>query len=286
MTLVVGVAPGSKNRAALELAAALATVTPQPIVAVSVTPEPWRTPSMGKVDAEYIQWWDSKAASTQATVEETLAGFDVTFTHRTHHARSAALIEEARKASAAAIVIGSSRRGKRRKIDLGATANQLAHSSPVPIAVAPSGYRNPDRSLTRLTCAVSGRDDDASMVSGAVEVLGAVEVAVRLVTFGVRPHSMFPPEVGFDAEAEIFSTWRGQAGQTLTQLQSSLDIETTSEVAVGPRWRDAVESLDWTGQEILAVGSRTSGALSRVFLGDNASKIIRHTAVPVLVMPS
>ena len=50
-------------------------------------------------------------------------------------------------------------------------------------------------------------------------------------------------------------------------------------------WWDALTSVDWTPNELLILGSSSAGALRRVFLGTNATKIIRHSPVPVLVVP-
>ncbi len=37
--------------------------------------------------------------------------------------------------------------------------------------------------------------------------------------------------------------------------------------------------------DVLAVGSSSLGPVARVFLGSRASKIIRHSSVPVVVVP-
>ena len=44
-------------------------------------------------------------------------------------------------------------------------------------------------------------------------------------------------------------------------------------------------SIDWLPGEVLVLGSSTAGPLTRVFLGSRATKLIRHSPVPVLVVP-
>jgi nucleotide-binding universal stress UspA family protein len=38
--------------------------------------------------------------------------------------------------------------------------------------------------------------------------------------------------------------------------------------------------------ELLAIGTSPQGAIARVFLGSKGTKIIRHSPVPVLVLPN
>ena len=56
-------------------------------------------------------------------------------------------------------------------------------------------------------------------------------------------------------------------------------------VGSGRSWRDAVESVAWDAGDLLALGSGTAGDLSHVFLGSAAARIVRHSPVPVLILP-
>lgn len=124
------------------------------------------------------------------------------------------------------------------------------------------------------------------MVPKARTLLPGPAVNLRLISFGVRPKLMFPPEVGFDTEGDIFSTWREQAHEQLRSVGVSLNVEADREVAVGSSWQEAIDEASWQAHKLLAVGSQSAGAISRVFLGDNAHKIVRYARVPVLLVPS
>jgi nucleotide-binding universal stress UspA family protein len=56
-------------------------------------------------------------------------------------------------------------------------------------------------------------------------------------------------------------------------------------VASGRSWAEAVDSLSWQRDEVLVVGSSAASLMSRLFLGSNAAKILRHAPVPVVVVP-
>ena len=56
-------------------------------------------------------------------------------------------------------------------------------------------------------------------------------------------------------------------------------------VTTGRSWGVAVDRLDWDRDEVLVVGSSSAGLIERIFLSSNASKIVRHSPVPVVVVP-
>ena len=56
-------------------------------------------------------------------------------------------------------------------------------------------------------------------------------------------------------------------------------------VGQGNDWEAALNDVDWDDDDLLVIGSSESGPVARVFLGSRAAKIIRHTPVPVLVVP-
>ena len=56
-------------------------------------------------------------------------------------------------------------------------------------------------------------------------------------------------------------------------------------VGSGRNWRDAVESVAWEPGDLLALGSGAAGEIAHVFLGSAAAKIVRHSPVPVMIVP-
>ena len=56
-------------------------------------------------------------------------------------------------------------------------------------------------------------------------------------------------------------------------------------IARGEQWAEAFGTVDWEAGELLVVGSSEAGPIERVFLGSRATKIVRHSPVPVLVVP-
>jgi nucleotide-binding universal stress UspA family protein len=56
-------------------------------------------------------------------------------------------------------------------------------------------------------------------------------------------------------------------------------------IATGVGWSESMFSIEWYADELLVIGSSTIGPIARVFLGSRATKLIRHSPVPVIVVP-
>ena len=176
---------------------------------------------------------------------------------------------------------------------MGSVAERLLHSSPVPLLLAPQGYssgagrrvRPADLRLRRH------RAVHARRCTPSCALAARFDLGVRVATFVPRAETMYPPEVGFDAEDMVAA----QAAEQAVGLHDEAaghrqarrgvgDVETV--VARGTRLgRRAERDPAGPTGDVLVFGSSRLGQLARVFLGSTASKILRHTPVPALVDP-
>ena len=191
------------------------------------------------------------------------------------------------------LVLGSSTDGRIGQVVIGSTAEPLLHSSDVPIAIAPRGYRTGAASrLARLTCSFSGTQESKDLLLATAQMSLRVGGRLRIVTFGVRGRTMYPPEVGLRAEDMVLQSWKEQVSadqqQAVSLLRSYglLPEHTSTEIATGSSWVEVMDELEWEPGEVLVVGSSPVGALARVFLGSRAIKIVRYAPVPVVVVPA
>ena len=53
----------------------------------------------------------------------------------------------------------------------------------------------------------------------------------------------------------------------------------------GTGWGEAIDDVGWDEGDVLVVGSSDLGPVAQVFLGSRATKILRHSPVPVFVVP-
>jgi nucleotide-binding universal stress UspA family protein len=297
MTVVVGWPPRRGGApAALELAAAMAVARGEDLLAVAVVPPRWNVPAMARADAQFEDWARGQGESARAEIDALLAArghgtaMATAVGHRAVSDRSVpgALIRAAEEAAASVVVIGSSEDARRGRIELGSTGDRLLHSAATPVAIAPRGYVAPRSGFTRVTCAVAGLATDAGLVATATELASAAGVPLRLVTFAVRLDTMYPTEVGYAAEDDIARAVADQADESIRALRNGglVPDDVEAVVAQGSGWRAAVEAVDWADGDLMVVGSHPMGPLARVFLGSSATKIVRHSPVPVLVAPA
>jgi nucleotide-binding universal stress UspA family protein len=292
VTVAVGYLAGKSGRSPLYLAVEAATTLKTSLTVVTVVPRPWMTPSIARIDAEYAQYAEQLAADSAKEAQECIASIsdDVTveFHKVAHRSASGGLLEAVEGLNPEVLVLGSASDGKLGQVVVGSTADRLLHSSPVAMAISPRGYRGSKAGgLSRLTCAYPGTPECINVVERVAALAERLSVPMRVITFAVRGRTMYPPEVGLRAEDSILEATAGQARETLAELKRSgvVGEDVALQVVTGNGWDQTLDAADWLDGELLALGTKESGPIARVFLGSRGSKILRHSPVPVLVLP-
>ena len=57
------------------------------------------------------------------------------------------------------------------------------------------------------------------------------------------------------------------------------------QVVTGNGWDEAIDAADWQDGDLLAIGTSPSGGSPGCSSDSRGSKILRHSPVPVLVLP-
>lgn len=187
---------------------------------------------------------------------------------------SEGLLQAAREHGVDRIVIGASRRGLLGRFTIGSVANALLHASPVPVALAPRGYRAADL-ITRITCAVGLRVGWEALIDSTAAIAENLDVDVRFVT--LVELGATPEVAGEDHLQRVL--------QRFVERESGARLVTT-EVARGNTLEEAVTGLDWRPEELALVGSSRLAQASRVFLGLTAHRMLHALPVPMIVVPT
>jgi nucleotide-binding universal stress UspA family protein len=292
MTMIVGYAPDERGRAALHLAGMLARSSSDDLVVGSVVPAPW-VPGMARIDAEYRSELDNAADAALAQAKANLPPrLSATFVR--HSARSApvGLLELADKYDANMVVLGSSSAGVFGHVALGSVTDRLVHSSHVPIALATRGFRaGPDARVTRVTAAFRGSSAADSLVVAAASVAARVRATMRIASFAVWSRPAYTTTLGTDSEDLVMEQWTAQVKETaraaLAHVEGLAEVPVDIETVIGRgrTWAEAMEDVGWGEGDVLVVGSSELGPVSQVFLGSRAAKIVRHSPVPVVIVP-
>lgn len=296
MTVVVGYLAGKSGRAPLHLGVAAARTLKTTLTVATIVPKPWTFPSPARVDAEFAIWADQLAADSAREAQRELhaivnaidAPLEVRYHSHAHKSVSGGMMDVVGELDAQLLVLGSSSNGQLGQVVVGSSADRLLHSAPVPVMIAPRGYRSPrGGSLTRITCGFPGTPESVEVVRRIVAIAGDLDVALRIITFAVRGRTMYPPEVSLHAEDSILAAWEVQAAETLAQLRTDgiVGEDVVLQVVAGNDWGEALDDAEWQDGEILALGTSPRESVARVFLGTRGTKIMRVSPVPVLVLP-
>ncbi|HVH23708.1 MAG TPA: universal stress protein [Pseudonocardia sp.] len=292
MTVVIGLPRDERAPAAVHLGSLLARSLGEDVVVCTVLPQPW-PPGFGRIDAEYQEFLDQDAQAALARAREVMPG-DVTADYQVVKARSASagLLEVAEERGAGLVALGSSTGGAFGRVAFGSVAERLLHSSPLPVALAPRGYRcRPVDRITEVTAAYGATDGADELVIAVAGVAARVGSALRIASFAVRPRTPLTAGIGSRAEDSVLNEWAAEVERSqqavLAEVKQLPQPPTTVPPVIGhgTDWAEALEDVAWDDGSLLAVGSSSVGPLERVFLGSRSSKIVRHSPVPVVVLP-
>nr|WP_258562737.1 universal stress protein [Nocardioides sp. MAH-18] len=286
VTILVGHPPRPHDRSAISYAAMLARTRGMGLHVVSVLPAPW--PAVpGRASTAAQEAHRERALGYATTVLAEVAP-DLPATVEVVPGRSVAgtLLARAREVDASLVVIGSVDEGPWDRVAIGSTGDRLLHAADRAVAVATRGFStHAVPRFTRATCAFRADRASVEVLRRIGQICADSGAALRVATFGVEGRTMYPPEVAGEEEVVAAFVDQARAAQAaaLAQVAAPEGVECT--VAVGPDWATAIGRLAWRHDDILVLGSATGGLLSRVLLGANAYRILRHAPVPVVLVP-
>jgi nucleotide-binding universal stress UspA family protein len=278
MRLLVAFDGSDGGRDALELARVL-TAPEQEAGALVVT-----VLHTGPLPMEYARLTAEEATEAKPMLEEAgerLAGMAVETRAYGGGSPAGILTTLAERDDFDAIVVGSPHRGALGRVMLGSVAMSLLNGAPTDVAVAPKGYVE-DRHETLRDIAV-GYDGgpEAKVALQQAEVLAKrSDARIKLVTV-VRPPVAAPVMVPGAYAPESPQ----EPDQVIHEGLASVDAALAAE----PLRLDGDPATELLrvceeGVDLLVVGSRGYGPLTRVLLGSVSRAVIRDAPCPVLVV--
>ncbi len=293
MTVLTGYLAGKCGYAPLNLAIEAARALNTSLTVATVVPRPWVTPSPARVDAEFAAYADQLGSDSQREARDYLdsvsADIEISFIQIASRTAGDGLLEAADRIDTDVLVVGSSANGALGQVVLGSTTDWLLHASPVPVALSPRGYRGSRAGvIRRITCAYSGTPESVRVVERVSALTATLRVPLRVVSYAIRGRTMFPPQVGLHAEDSLLDAWAAQLREITAKLKSDgvVGEDVELQVITGNGWDRALDGTEWEDGDLLALGTTSRRSLTGVFLGSHGAKIIRHSPVPVLVLPA
>ncbi|MCB4209091.1 universal stress protein [Arthrobacter sp. UM1] len=216
-------------------------------------------------------------ADAQASVPDDVRSRTVL---RHHESVATALLEIVEETGAELVVTGSGTGLGRVRVH--PVVEQLLHSSPVPLVLAPRRYR-PDAGLRVILGAVSPQLE-GQVVSTAARWGRDLGIPFGLLTFAGA-------EGDDGALASRLRAATDEAAAQAGAAQAEASVGTvavqTADPLIGsaPSLKKAVRKTDWPEGSVLVVGSSRLAQHRRIFLGSTAARILAHLPVPMVVLP-
>ncbi len=283
--VVVGYEGGSTGEDAVAFAVRWAEAGGDELVVVTVHPGPAPL-GAGRVDVEWVAY-EREQADTLLDKARSLVPDGVAARFLRVDSGSAAHglhdLVEADPEDIPLVVLGSrGSRGMRRTYP-GTTGERLLQGSPAPVAMVPWGYADtPDRPISQIAVAFVDTPDGHHALQHARRM--AEHLGAGLSVLSVVPDTRVEPTLGDPHQftSEQSAQFRDSLDHALLTLPE--ELHTTAELLPGPVV-DALTELRPEQYDLLVCGSRGYGPVRSVLLGGVSSRVVRHSRLPVVVVP-
>ena len=146
--VIVGVALRDDDEAPFALAEMLAGLTGAPLALVALYP--YGAAPLFVTPAWVTSVREQAEHALDRVAEQITTGIEVSVHVRPETSAALALHDAAIELDAAAIVVGSSHRGRLGRVLAGSVGAGVLHGAPRPVAIAPRGYEKPSEGLRRI----------------------------------------------------------------------------------------------------------------------------------------
>jgi nucleotide-binding universal stress UspA family protein len=282
-TIVVGFDGSDHSDDALELGRMLARLDGARLVVACAYPDDPFGESATAVELAKGMRADAEATLAQAR-ERTHPGEQLDCRAIAGASPAQALHALAEEVGAGTIVVGATHHGTALRLLAGSTPEHVLDGSPCPVAVAPEGFARQHPSTPRqIAVAYDGSPESERALALGAALARRSDARLRLVTATGPAAAAYPP-LDPGAYAQLGELAREEAREQLDTAIAQLE-GVRAEGVVRDGEPVEVVSADSAGDDLLICGSRGRGPVRRVLLGSVSSRLLRHAACPVVVVP-
>jgi len=255
--VVAAFSPETAARAPVEFALAASRLTGARVTVVAVTRGPAHT-----LEPSTVARAGWPPALLELELELAVRGVPVELLHCKDSTPARGLARAIDALAPELIVLGSSSRGPRGSVLLGATAQRVINVSACPVALVPGGYRGPAAGIAVIGAAYTATPEGEQALRAAAALAHAGATRLRAIAVADREQ----------ARKEL-------SGAITTIAGEAVEIEITPGEPASGLVR-ASRRLD-----LLVMGSRGLGPRRAVILGSVSRRVVDNAACPVLVIP-
>lgn len=275
--LLVGFDGSAGGRDALELARVICAQTGGSAVVASVLFGDSAPPALARVD-------DQRSAESEplfAEAREALGGLEIEARAYRGLSPAAVLTMLAEEESFDALVVGSPHRGAIGRVLIGSVARNLLSGAPCAVFVAPHGYaEDPHTIFGTIAVGYDGAPESKQALRRAEELALAANSKLVLITAVSMPAHV-PGPAGY-VPMPVPPEVEGLQGDAVATINPRLGVETRR--GDGSPGGVLVRECEH-GVDLLVLGSRGYGPLTRVLLGSVSRRAAQEASCPVLVVP-
>ncbi|PRQ10694.1 universal stress protein UspA [Corynebacterium sp. 13CS0277] len=174
------------------------------------------------------------------------------------------------------IVVGGASASPLKRHTLGSVATDLLLAAPVPVALAPRGYRRGP--LHRINAAVGTRPGTVPLVRASLAVAAQAGLPLRLVALPGHAH-------GRATAAAALEHAEGALAEAQSQVPEA-STNTTVDVAPTDDINAAVEAITVADGDVFFVGSSRVEHSRHLFSRAIAMRLLKNLDCPIVVVPT
>ncbi|MCI5826269.1 MAG: universal stress protein [Arcanobacterium sp.] len=216
-------------------------------------------------------------------LKKAVAGIPVDVRTHVRLAKSptAGLLAAIEEFSPSFLVIAGGRHGATGKVSLGSVGQTLLSSSPVPVALAPRGYRKRTnvRDITEVTVGADKRPGNADLLKLAIAMAKEAAAPLRLLSLVAVDKRGKDTDLVKEARSHIDAVY----STAVAELGNKYPIERS--IVKGSSVEKATSSVKWDLGGIALLGSSSLASPKHAFMGNVANHILRELPVPLVVVP-
>jgi nucleotide-binding universal stress UspA family protein len=280
MKLLIGVDKRQGGRDALNLAQALAIGAADEGAASAMVVTVLYG---GPLPMEYALLPDSEAREAESVFTEAqkrLEGFEIETRAYGGGSPASILTTLAEQEEFDAIVVGSPHRSAFGQVMIGSVANSLLNGAPVDVAVAPRGYAQAEHGAPQtIAVGYDGTPEAKVALRHAEELARRYNATIRVVTV-IKPPVPAPVMV----PAAYTPQFPSEPDKVVNEGVNSIDPRLAADRVLldgDPATKLARACEDEV--DLLVVGSRGYGPMTRVLLGSVSRQVVQKAPCPVLV---
>jgi nucleotide-binding universal stress UspA family protein len=280
-TVLIGYDDTPEGEDALGLGGRISEILDARPLVATIIPQPRN----GADASEFDKAVETYSESLFAKAREHLDGLDVQQKVLVNDSPAAGIYELTDWLEPTAIVIGSTRHGTSRRVQVGTVGGSLLSGVHSTVAVAPRGYARSDARLARIGVAIDGASESRRALSAAALLAQRSNVGLRLLSVMGQPHYVLggllsplgPEEYREFKEKE----WEHIQEEAVRRVPDGVPTEPL--LLHGDPAETLAEAT--SDLDVLVLGSRGYGPVKGTLLGSVSARVMAAASCPVLVVP-